>query len=275
MRGRRPVVTSPRAKRLHRAVQAMVIAGAVSLFGKSLSAQQRFDHAEWDGVLRRVVAGGVVDYDVLQRDHASLDRYLASLQTADPSSWPSGEAQLAFWINAYNACVFKGVLDHYPLKSVKEVRGFFDRLRYRVAGRELTLNEIERAGRALGDWRLHMAVVCASSSCPPLRAEAYAPERLAEQLTEQVARFLKDPQHGLRLEGSTLWLSKLFDWYAGDFLKASPAGPGSKFTAGALAPVLAPYLDSDVASAIQQQQPGIKFFDYDWSLNNKHVFARR
>ncbi|MBI3320504.1 MAG: DUF547 domain-containing protein [Candidatus Omnitrophica bacterium] len=235
----------------------------------SFSAQPTFDQAAWDGVLQRYVAEGLVDYDGLRADRASLDRYLASLSAADPSRWPSQEARLAFWINAYNACVFKGVLDHFPVKSVKEVRGFFDRLRYQVAGRDMTLNQIEREGRVLGDWRIHVAVVCASSSCPPLRAEAYVPERLNDQLADQATQFLKDPRHGLRLDGSTLWLSKIMDWYAGDFLKTSPAGPAGKLTSEALLPVLTPYLDAGVVSAISQQKPGIKFFDYDWSLNIK------
>ena len=238
------------ARRIRSSVQSILIAGAVLVPGRFVSAQEAFDHSAWDGLLRRYVKAGVVDYEGLQRERAVLDRYLASLQTVDPAQWPSREAQLAFWSNAYNACVFSGVLDHYPMKSVKGVRGFFDRLRYRVAGRGLTLNEIEREGRALGDWRVHVAVVCASSSCPPLRAEAYVPERLNDQLAEQATQFLKDPQRGMRLEGEILWLSKIFDWYAGDFLKAAPGGPAGKLTPEVLLPVLAPYLDSGLASAI-------------------------
>ncbi|MDP3703578.1 MAG: DUF547 domain-containing protein, partial [Candidatus Omnitrophota bacterium] len=161
--------------------------------------------------------------------------------------------------------VVKGVLDHYPLASVKEVKGFFDRLRYRVAGRDLTLNEIEGEGRALGDWRIHFAVVCASSSCPLLRAEAYAADRLKAQLAEQTRQFLNDPKRGLRIEDGTVWASKIFDWYATDFLPTKEVGLFRRLPPEKLLGVLSAYYKSDVASPRGRLE--LKFMDYDWSLN--------
>ena len=237
-----------------------LMAAAVPLVSE---AQQFFDHAVWDGLLRRHVQAGLVDYAGVAKERETLDRYLASVAEVSPSQWPSKQAQLAFWINAYNACVFKGVLEHSPLKSVKDVKGFFDKIRYRVAGRDLVLNEIEAQGRALGDWRVHVGVVCASSSCPPIRAEAYVPDRLEAQLTEQVTQFFNDPQRGLRREANTLWLSKIFKWYAPDFV------PGGKLMSESLLPVITPYVEAAVAQAIAQQKPTLKFLDYDWSLNGQ------
>ena len=221
----------------------------------------------WDLLLKRHVASGLVDYEGFRQDRAALDRYVVSLQDVQPSQLGSRQAQLAFWINAYNANVVKGVLDHYPITSVKEVKGFFDRLRYRVAGRELTLNEIEGEGRALGDWRVHFAVVCASSSCPLLRAEAYAEERLDAQLTEQTRQFLDNPQRGLRIEGGTLWVSKIFDWYTTDFIPTKELGLFRRLTPEKLLPVLAPYLTPEVQRAVRQQTLELRFMEYDWSLN--------
>jgi len=231
------------------------------------AAQTQVDHTAWGLLLKRHVVSGLVDYEGLRQDRATLDRYVVSLQDVQPSQLGSPQAQLAFWINAYNANVVKGVLDHGPIASVKEVEGFFDRIRYRVAGRDLTLNEIEGEGRALGDWRIHFAVVCASSSCPPLRAEAYAADRLESQLAEQTRQFLDNPQRGMRIEGETLWASKIFDWYMTDFVPAKELGLFRRLTSEKLLSVLSPYLKPEVGRAVRQRTLELRFMDYDWSLN--------
>jgi hypothetical protein len=153
---------------------------------------------------------------------------------------------------------------------VKQVRGFFNGIRYRVAGRELTLNEIEEQGRALGDWRIHFAVVCASSSCPPLRAEAYVPDRLDAQLAEQTRQFLQDPARGLRLDRGALWVSKIFDWYREDFEPPeSRGGRRHRPTATELVAVLTPYLNPKLVQSVERVKPTLKFFIYDWALNDQ------
>ena len=220
------------------------------------------DHSAWHGLLTHYVRDGLVDYAGLKLATPALEGYLATLRRTIPSRLRARQDQLAFWINAYNACVVAGVVKRYPLASVRSVSGFFDRLRYDVGGRALTLNDIEAEGRKLGDWRLHMALVCASSSCPPLRAEAYVPERLDDQLADQTRQFLRDPQRGLRVEGGTMWVSKIFKWYVGDFL------PGGQLIPARLVAVLEPYLDPDAAATIRQRPTlGLKLLDYDWSLN--------
>ena len=226
-------------------------------------AQPTVDHAGWHALLRRHVnEQRLVDYVALQQERAVLDAYLASLAEAQPSSW-SKDGQLAFWINAYNACVFKGVLDHSPLKSVRDVKGFFEKLTYPVAGEPLTLNAIEAKGRALGDWRLHVGVVCASSSCPILRAEAYQPGRLTQQLDEQAVRFLNDQTRGFRVEGTSMWVSKIFQWYAKDFVPSGPVTPAT------LWPLIDRYITREESFFTDPNRLTLKFLDYDWTLNQQ------
>ncbi len=253
----------------HRVKEAVIAMAVVVGAAGPLAASSTIDHAPWDQLLHRYVRKGLVDYRGLQSERASLERYLASLADLDPAQLPSPQAQLAFWINAYNACAINGVLDAYPLTSVKDVKGFFDRRRYRVGGESLTLNAIEAKGRALGDWRMHFAVVCASSSCPPIRAEAYVSERLNTQLTEQTTQFLNDPRNGLRIEGPTLWISRIFDWYAADFLPAASHRTFGKLTAEKLLAALRPYLTSDRVRIMEEQKLVVKFLDYDWRLNDQ------
>jgi hypothetical protein len=228
------------------------------------------DHAVWDRLLRSYVVDGRVDYLGLQQERQALHDYVASLATVRPEQLTTPQEQLAFWINAYNACVVKGVLDHYPVASVRDIRRFFDGIRYEVAGEMMTLNEIEGRGRALGDWRIHAALVCAASSCPPLRADAYHPERLEAQLVDQTARFLADSERGLRLDQSrqTLWVSKIFQWYADDVVPTRRRGAFGGVTSEELAPVLTPYLDEGIAQALQERRWTVRFMAYDWALND-------
>ena len=238
------------------------------LADRAVTVPAPIDHHAWDQLLGRYVREGLVDYHGLGAERRVLDVYVAGLGDVDPTAWPHAE-QLAFWINAYNACVIQGVLDRSPLTSVKSVRGFFDRIRYRVGGRDRTLNEIEAEGRMLAPMRIHFALVCAAVSCPPLRAEAYHPDRMEAQLTEQLEQFLRDPEHGLRLEDSTLWVSKIVDWYTEDFVAADQRGGRRRLTAEQLLLPFSPYLAPDVAQEIRRRTPKVKFLKYDWSLNEQ------
>lgn len=249
----------------------MLLAGiALQLWTAAARAAVGPDHAPWDSLLARYVLGDRVDYQGFARDRKPLSAYLAMLADVDVEALPSTEARLAFWINAYNACVVQGVLEQYPIGSIKDVPGFFEKITYRIGQHALTINEIESRGRTLGDWRVHFALVCASSSCPSLRREAYIAGRLDEQLTEQTRRFLADAQRGVRVEGRTLWLSKIFDWYKHDILPASELGRLGRLTPEKLLPRIEPYLDRDIAQAIRSRPLVIKFMDYDWSLNGRH-----
>ena len=55
---------------------------------------------------------------------------------------------------------------------------------------------------------------------------------------------------------NTLYLSKLFDWFAGDFEGKS----------GSVLDFIKPYLDQR-ALAFVEQKPKIKYIHYDWALN--------
>src|SRR5262245_23023610 len=94
----------------------------------------------------------MVYYRALKGEHSKLDRYVESLAAASPAT-ERREAQMAFWINAYNALVLRTVISNYPIasrtreypaKSIRQVPGAFERLPHRVAGRTLTLDQIEQ-----------------------------------------------------------------------------------------------------------------------------------
>ena len=90
----------------------------------------------------------------------------------------------------------------------------------RAAGRELTLDEVEHeiVRKEFQEPRIHFALVCAAVSCPPLRREAYAGDRLDAQLEEQARRFLGDREKNrVDAASGTVFVSPIFVWYRDDF----------------------------------------------------------
>jgi hypothetical protein len=223
----------------------------------------------WNRALQAHGHQGGLDYAALAAQRGDFDTFLASLATVEVASLPKDE-QLAFWINAYNAVTTHHVLARYPgIKSVKDESGFFDKLKYRVAGADRTLNEIETAGRELGDPRIHFAVVCASTSCPDLRNEAFVPARLEAQLSEQTQRFLSNPAKGLQLspDGATVGLSSIFKWYAGDFTGGSTVA--AFFSRGGVLDWVTAHAPEPIKAKLQAKKPSVSYLDYDWSLNDR------
>lgn len=216
-----------------------------------------FDHEKFDAVLAGCVEDGRVHYGKLRGLEPTLDAYLASLASAKPSL-ESGPELRAFWIDAYNACVLKGLLDAYPVGRPQDIPGFFDVKRYEVEGQKLTLNDIENEKIRGQDPRIHFALICGAASCPDMRTKAWRGATLEADLDQGVRQFLANTDKGVRLDGDgALVISQLFRWFAKDFGGES----------GVLA-FLAKYGPPAVAPrAAQQPPPPIRFLDYDWALN--------
>ena len=160
------------------------------------------DQAAFDRILRAHVKGGRVNYSAIKsRDGEALEAYLGAVATANLKGLKRGE-KLAFYLNAYNALVIKSVLDRLPLRSVKTARGFFDGTSHKVAGRSVTLNDLEnKIIRPLfKEPRVHFALVCAARSCPPLMARAFKAKTLNRDLDRLTRAFLGSPS-GLVIGG--------------------------------------------------------------------------
>ncbi len=229
----------------------------------------RPDVDAWARALAKHHHQGGFDYRSLQADPDDLEAFVDSLGGSRPDEWGDDE-QKAFWCNAYNAVVAHFVVERFPgITSVKKVSGFFDELRIRVAGQELTLDEIEKRARDLGDARVHFAVVCASTSCPDLRHEPYRTAEIDRQLEEDTRRFLDDPSKGLRYDAATntLYLSSIFKWYAGDFTGGSTVV--AFFSRGKVVSWLLPHLPEELTATLEARNPSVRYLDYDWSLNHR------
>jgi len=233
-----------------------------------------FDHGDWNEVLSRFVdAAGRVDYEALARDREPLDRYLEQIAETGPYStperFPTQAHELAYYVNAYNALVFKGVLDG-DLDADSVWRGlvpgysFFVGRKFVLDGQSTNLRKLEnKVVRArYGDARVHAALNCASVSCPRLPTTAFEPGRLERELDAAMTEFVSNEANVRIDEASrTVFLSKIFDWYRKDFL-------ADEREAGNSQPTLIDYVNRFRGE--ESPVPGdytVRFLDYDKALN--------
>ena len=211
---------------------AAVIAGAP---GKAAQTTETgpFDHRDWSSVLARFVDDqGRVDYEALDEDRRELDLYLEQIAETGPRTtperFPTRADELAYYVNAYNALVFQGVIDgdlenaETVWKGILPGYGFFVGKKFRLDGQSINLRNLEnKIVRArYGDARIHAALNCASVGCPRLPTTAFEPGRLETELNAAMAEFVSNEQH-VRIDAAsrTVYLSKIFDWYEDDFIE--------------------------------------------------------
>jgi len=244
-----------------------------------------FDYTQYASVLEGYVDdSGMVDYRGLQARRQVLDAFVASLGSlSEPvyRAWPDSD-KIAFWLNAYNALTLTAIIDNYPIRSsrwkslrfpknsIRQIDGVWDKLTFKVAGKMMTLEDIEH-GVLRGEFaepRIHMALVCAAKGCPKLRNEPYLGKKLEEQLAAQSLEFMFDPLK-LRFnnEKRVLYLSPIFKWFGDDFVPKYGEHKDSAVIAFILKNGGEP--DEDLATAVLYKRYGLKHLDYDWSLNEK------
>ncbi len=224
-------------------------------------------HQPFDILLQLYVKNNRFDYAAIHKNQEDLQRlraYVQTLEKQDPSGWERAHA-LAYWINLYNAATLMLVLDHYPVKSIKDIGGLFSspwkKEVVTVNGQKRSLDEIENAiiRKQFQDARIHFALNCASLGCPPLASRAYTGDQLEAQLEAATARVLNDT-NWVRITPKALQLSRIFDWYEEDFVKA----------AGSVREFIARYRRDD-RDKIWDKNRKIEYLDYNWQLNQSGV----
>lgn len=252
----------------------------------------RFDHALFEIVLGSFVETSAdgnfvyVDYETLKDRGQSvlyLDRYLAEIGIVRPDNLATFEEKLAYWINAYNASVIRGVLAEYgPGYSVANDNfAFFSTPRTTAGGEIWSLDQLEHGiirgdemheaylgsdddtqARMLAlhealwsgadvDARIHVALNCAALSCPNLPSAApfvYQPSTLEAQLDTAARAFANNEAKGAGPAG----ISRLFDWFAADW---EPRFGGASS-----------FIEMHRTDGLNGVDTG-QFLEYDWSLN--------
>ena len=180
----------------------IVVGRAVAV--KEQVSMDRIAHSIWDQLLQKHVNGqGAVNYRAWKgasKDIQALDRYLIILSQASRTANASRSAQIAYWINAYNAVTVRGILREYPTSSIRNHTARFvgyniwTDLLLHVGDSQISLDDIEHAVlRKMGEPRIHFAIVCASHSCPRLLNRAYTADRLEAQLAANSKDFFCKP----------------------------------------------------------------------------------
>ncbi len=260
-----------------------ILLGAALINSAGVEALQAFDqsHAQYDNVLKTFVADGRVNYSGLKNAPKALEVYLesaAGVPEEQFNAWTESQ-RLAFLINLYNAGTLKLIVDHYPVKSIKEIGSFikgpWDQPAVKLFAKTITLNHLEHdiLRKQFSEPRIHMALVCAAKGCPPLRSEVYLAETLDGQLNDQSRGYLTSPA-GLSIdrEKKIAYFSSIFKWYGEDFItRYSPkAGfTGLDKTERAVAKFCSAYIVSANSDFLSAGGYAFKYLDYDWSLNGK------
>lgn len=200
----------------------------------------------------KYVSGGRVDYSAIQSDKVILNALNEMIKNANLAD-VSKDTKLAFYINTYNILVIQNVVSHLPLSSPLDVKGFFDVIKFSVAGESVTLNDIENK-KLRPDPRVHFVLVCAAKGCPKLINEAYMPDKVQAQLTAQTKKALNDADF-IRFDADAkkVFVSQIFDWYKTDFLKNNAS-------------------IRDFINSYRTEIPSdysFEFYNYNWELNKK------
>lgn len=233
------------------------------------------DHQIWQTLLERYVkvtgskeAGDPLvtrfDYkSVSAEDKLALQRYLDLLQSTPILQYRKAEQQ-AYWINLYNALTVNLILQRYPIDSIRKIKfGFFsfgpwDEKIATVEGESLSLNDIEhRILRPIWqDNRIHYAVNCASIGCPNLAPEVYTASNTDRLLEEGAINYVNHPR-GVAVDGKTLRLSSIYDWYRVDFGDSEQG----------VIQHLIRYAKPELAARLSSHKFDVDY-DYDWGLNS-------
>jgi GH15 family glucan-1,4-alpha-glucosidase len=229
---------------------------------------------------------GRVAYEQM-RGTEPYEQYVAltrALRAMDLRALKDRAEQLAFWINLYNAIVIHGVVELGIRDSVKEVKGFFRRIQYRIADMLFCPDDIEHGilrdnRRPPGllrrplfgtadkrrqfvvrplEPRVHFALVCASSSCPPIAF--YTAEGISQELDLAATTFINGGGCILQKEKGRVSLSMIFKWYRQDF------GSSKADVLRFIAKYLYEHEDRDWLLG-NAQRVKVSYQPYDWRLN--------
>ena len=235
-----------------------------------------FSHELWSDVLSRYVDDdGMVAYEDLAANRFALDQYLDSIREAGPDTRPeifgNREAELAYYINAYNALIFEGVLARGPeqtsvWRGLVSGYGFFVRMKVELDGATTNLKSLEDdiIREKFGDPRIHAALNCASMGCPRLPREVFNAEWLDRQLDAAMREFVTDPRH-VRVDaaGGIVHLSRIFDWFESDFIEYEELRGNAD---AVLLDYINRYRGADARIAREMK---IKFLKYDKGINSR------
>ncbi len=215
-----------------------------------------FDHQyeNYGKLLSKHVVNGGVTYSIL--GPAILEVSRTEFENVDSGTFLkfTEKEKIAFLINVYNFYTIDLIVQNLPLKNgIRDIAEPWDKKFIKLFGVKVSLNHIEHQllRKKYFEPRIHFALVCASKGCPELSDMPFTALNLDKKLNNAGKRFLQDTTKN-RIEGKTLYLSQIFEWYGSDF-NAMHNGGYREYVGKVL--------------GIPVETYSIKFLPYDWSLN--------
>ncbi len=257
---------------------AILLLGLALFIPRASALDQPFDHSVFDQLLKKFVnENGDVNYAALKKDPALLKQYLKQLRRIswmDMRDWPREEL-MAFWMNAYHAALIRNIVVHYPLKNTHEVPGFWDEDAINVGKRYFGLNKI-RVDILFGSYRdpkIHTALSYAAKGGPTFPREAFTGPTIEGQLYKLARLFVNDASKNIIVPGGRdIKISKLFEWYPGDFTLSFGVFENDRNLSAsdfAVLSFLAYYMENDAkVRYLEEGNYKIKYLPFDWSLND-------
>jgi len=193
------------------------------------------------------ISEGKVDYDNVKQHTTAFEQLISKVKKVNWKEFDKS-GQQAFLINAYNLYVIKAVIDRYPIRSSKEVTGFFTQKKYRLFDKQYSLDQIEK-DLLFGikrDPRFHLVLFCGAKGCPPFWPKAFRGDQLNQQLEDASSSAINSTW--VRINEDKLSLSEIFGWYGFDFKNVTE--------------FINQYKTTKISSSVP-----ISFYEYDWTLN--------
>ncbi len=210
-----------------------------------------------ESIIRRYVNNGTVNYKKLRLSpEYKLFQNIAGKLSLFDLSCINGDS--SFFINLYNMMVIDFILKMKVKKSVKEVDGFFTKLKYQIDGKKYSLKDIEEILLSKNNReKILISLVRGTQSSPPLR---YIPPSSADFTIDSIVKdFINSSEVLVLPEENSVFVSEIFHWYKNLF--------GSDYNI--LKFVKYYTVDRSKKKFLEvEKNPQISYLTYDWNLNN-------
>jgi uncharacterized protein DUF547 len=237
----------------------------------------------FDLILDTYVRDGFVYYRALKLERRRLDEYVRQIGSTEVDKRTKNE-QLAFWLNAYNALVLRTVIDNYPAprrsteypaRSIRQTPGAFERLTHRVAGRMLTLDQIEQTILPkFADPRVYFALGRGAVGGGRLRSESFTADNIDKQLAEVASECVTRAEcTQVDAVMDRLLASAIFSWREKEFVaaygdKAAPVYATRSPIERAILAFVQPRLLQTERDVLDKNTFKLAYKPFDWALND-------
>ncbi|MBL8917140.1 MAG: DUF547 domain-containing protein [Archangium sp.] len=210
------------------AVAMIAFAGIASFIGGHVPASVPSDApayslSPFSEALRAVDDRGQIDLVELKKRHESLENFVASLAATSPETkpdlFPTVEARLAYWLNAYHAAVLLELMDTRSTKSSASDE-LFNAVAiggHRVTRWSMYRNTLSQSG----DARVFFSIATGEKGRGVLDGAPFDADSLNLQLDDAMRRFVQRKDH-VSIDGKTVKLSVLFQRHREEILAALP-----------------------------------------------------